>query len=468
MWKQPNSPMRSFTRDVAFVAIGAVIILIPAIVNGFPFVLPDTGTYIRSAFQGYVPVDRPFWYGLFMRVTSLGGNTFWGIVAGQALLCAYYIQRIMKMFVVGSRIHLVTLGVITVLTACTGIGYFAGQLIPDIFTAIGILAMAFFLVRRKSHAGGIGDLLVALLCCWVHLSNMLIIPLCGVLLLLLIRRAFEDVIRRCWFRLGVITFLTWFGAGMGNLVVDGRYYISGGGQAFLIARLLDAGILRPWLVEHCAEGGYRLCKHIDDLPETSVQFLWEDSISPMYKEGGWTATKTEYERIVREVMSEPRYVFRFIQEGALSTGRLILKSGVCSALVNPDYRRPNSPPYVMIANTIPKALPSYLSSMQNGGRGELDMTIPDRANAIAMVLALAFALVMLVAGGKVPSGLGVRPLVLFVLGSILIDCAVSASLSIADDRYLSRVSWLLPLFIVGMMTARLSSRAAPRNAVGKV
>ena len=48
--------------------LGAALLLLSVpVLNGYPLVYSDTGTYLRTAFEGYVPPDRPVWYGLFLR-----------------------------------------------------------------------------------------------------------------------------------------------------------------------------------------------------------------------------------------------------------------------------------------------------------------------------------------------------------------------------------------------------------------
>lgn len=440
-------------KDIGLILFGALLLLVPALVNGFPFVYPDTGTYLRSAFQGYVPVDRPYWYGVFLRVASGGGHTFWGMVTAQALCCALYVFRTVRLFVGRERVHRAAAIVFVVLAAASSPGYYAGQLMPDIFTPIGILAVVLLLSAPALRWVQLFDLLVLLLACWVHLSHLLIVPLCGGLFLLLMRRTFRDAALR-WLRLGVFTVLAWCGLGIADRVVDGRFYLSQGGHVFLLGRLLDTGILRPWLDEHCADGAYALCAYKDSLPANSTAFLWDIHGSPLYKQGGWAATRPAYERIVHDVLSEPKYFLRFAGAGVSSTVELLMKPGICTGLVSTAPRRPESPPYVMIAGTIPEGLDAYRSSLQNGGRGELDMTVPDALYALLLWGSAIAAVVMIVRAPRTASGMPVRPWMLFAIGAVVIACAVCATLSVVEDRYLGRVSWILPLFVLSAWLGR--------------
>ena len=72
--------------------------------------------------------------------------------------------------------------------------------------------------------------------------------------------------------------------------------------ATVMGRLVDAGLLRPWLQEHCPTEHYGLCAYLDGLPTTSRAFLWYPE-SPLQRQGGWEATRAEYGRIVRGTLT---------------------------------------------------------------------------------------------------------------------------------------------------------------------
>lgn len=449
-----NTPL---TRKLATVVLGAFFILLPALINGFPFVYPDTGTYLSSAFRGDVPIDRPYWYGVFMRMASLGGHAFWGIISAQALLCAGYIFRTVAVFAPRRR-YALTLGITLLLGLTSSLGWFAGQLMPDIFTGIGLLALFHALMGGQERWTRIMDLAMATVCCWVHLSNLLILPLSGAALLWLSRRKTASSALRGVAFLGLFTALAWGGLAIANRIVDREFYISRGGQAFLVARMIDTGMLHAWLKEHCATGDYRICAYKDRLPPTGGHLLWHDSISPMHLEGGWLATRPEYQRIVRSTLTEPRYLLWHFTAGIRSTGQMLTRWTICGALVNPEYRTPKSPPYCMIEGTIRSGLKPYLASLQNGGRGELDMTWPDRANALLLFISLAGAVVLIFRRPSTNEAPTDRALLLFVLSALLIDAFVCSSLSAVEDRYLSRVTWLLPLVVLVAMARRWTGK----------
>src|SRR5438105_2339930 len=96
--KSDRSSLRNkpVLREAVVTALGVLLIMVPALVNGFPLVFSDTGTYLRSAFEGVVPADRPYWYGGFIRLASFNGAWIMGVVVTQALLCALYANALMR------------------------------------------------------------------------------------------------------------------------------------------------------------------------------------------------------------------------------------------------------------------------------------------------------------------------------------------------------------------------------------
>jgi hypothetical protein len=68
--------------------IYTLVLMAPAFYNAYPLVYSDTGTYIQSGMQWELPIDRPFVYGLFIKITSLGFS-LWNVIFFQCLIVAY-------------------------------------------------------------------------------------------------------------------------------------------------------------------------------------------------------------------------------------------------------------------------------------------------------------------------------------------------------------------------------------------
>lgn len=459
-------PHNAILRRSLTMLIGTGIILLPAGINGFPFVYSDTGTYIRSAFEGYVPYDRPYWYGVFVRWASGGGISLWGVALAQSLLCALYVVRVAGTVLPPARVHRTALIACAGLTAGTGLGWYAGQLIPDIFSGIGLLAI-YLLLRGRNGRWRIFDCLVIAAACWMHLSNLLILPLAGLVLHFLGKRHAPLLPRKQLAWLGLVVLIAWGGLALANRAVEGTAHISRSGHVFLLGRMIDMGMLQPFLEEHCATEHFALCAHIDSLPPTSAAFLWAAD-SPVMKEGGWGATREEYMRILKGSVTEMRYLLWHIRGSLTSTVQQLGAWEICQGLQSPWYRTVDAPPYRMIEAHMPQELTSYQGAMQNGGRGELDMRWPDRLYQFILALSLVLAIWWLAQRHRGAQVAEARVLLIFSLWAVLIGAWACATLSVVDTRYLGRDAWLLPLSVFLLLRSRypgaLTGTSSPNEA----
>ncbi len=450
----------AFFKTCLIIAAGALTILLPALINGYPFVYSDTGTYLHSAFSGYVPYDRPYWYGPFVRATSLDGISLWGVALAQALLCSLFIWRICRA-VCSTRIERTFAVACLVLTLGSSLGWYAARLIPDVFTGIGLLAM-YLLLRSKGTAWSrILDGAVIVAACWFHTSNLLILPIAGAVLLFIRRREGPSVLRRTAIAFATVNVLAWGGLMLANKTLDGQAYISRNSHVFFMGRMIDTGMLKPYLDEHCPTDQFGICAYRDSLPKNSQAFLWSNE-SPIAKQGGWQATKEEYSRIVRGSFTEPKYLWWHVRGSVASTVDQLCAWEICHAMESQWYRTETSPPYMAIRDHLPHEFPRFMGAMQNGGRGELSMRWPDLLYGLVMGLSLVLTAWFMFRVEPSPSTDEVRTFLKYSIAAIAIGAWICASLSVVDTRYLSRDSWLLPLAVV-MLVMQHRSRCSVQN-----
>src|SRR5271169_4130396 len=126
---------------LAWILASAVMLLAlmaPALWNGFPLIFPDTGGYLDRPISGTLGMGRSALYGLFL-LTGVP-YSFWPNVVFQSVLTLWLIVLTMRAHGLGGRPWL-ALGIVAMLTVCTSLPWFSGQLIPDILFPAAVLAL---------------------------------------------------------------------------------------------------------------------------------------------------------------------------------------------------------------------------------------------------------------------------------------------------------------------------------------
>jgi len=118
------------------IAIAVLALLLPALLNGFPLVFADTGGYIARPFERTLAL-RSALYGTFVAATI--PFYFWPVIVGQAGLTTW-------LFAITLRVHdlkgPVLLGsCVGILAVFTSLPWYVGQLMPDIFVPLAVLAL---------------------------------------------------------------------------------------------------------------------------------------------------------------------------------------------------------------------------------------------------------------------------------------------------------------------------------------
>src|ERR1700733_4429580 len=130
-------PQQRSSQQAGLLAAMAAILLVPAIWNGFPFVFPDTGGYLVRPFTGTLELGRSALYGAFLAAGI--ALDFWPNVIVQALIGAWTISLVLRMQ--GLRHPALQIAVVAALCVGTSLPWHAGQLEPDVFLPLAVLAV---------------------------------------------------------------------------------------------------------------------------------------------------------------------------------------------------------------------------------------------------------------------------------------------------------------------------------------
>jgi hypothetical protein len=134
---------------VAAVAI-PLMLLAPALWNGYPLLQSDTGGYLARWYEGYLVPSRSTVFGLYLH---FGEDTyFWLNLGIQALATMWILQLMLRVF--GMLMPLRLLGLSFALVLTTALPWLASMLLTDIFAGLSVLSL-FLLVLHGEKTSGI-------------------------------------------------------------------------------------------------------------------------------------------------------------------------------------------------------------------------------------------------------------------------------------------------------------------------
>src|SRR5258708_16473557 len=107
-------------------------LLMPAIVNGYPFIFGDTGTYLFSAMRLQVPHDRPVFYSIFSALLHWRLSP-WPIVIAQSALVAILIRLVATAVFNIASPWVTPIAAIALVFGST-LPWFSAQPVPHIFS----------------------------------------------------------------------------------------------------------------------------------------------------------------------------------------------------------------------------------------------------------------------------------------------------------------------------------------------
>ncbi|WP_448187813.1 hypothetical protein [Azospirillum sp. sgz301742] len=431
-------------------ALGTLLLLLPALYNGYPLVYFDTGGYLERGFELTLFPGRSLVYGLFMRATLALGGGLWPLVAVQSALVVWLALRTARLVEPALRpADALALAGLTALV--TGLPWYAAQAAPDFLSASLVLALylvayhwTHLSVAERCAAGGAVVLAVA-----SHLSHM---PLA--IGLIVITAAVSADWRHCWIRVRRTVALVMAGVAAVPLaagVFTGEFRLTPGGAGFVFGRLVQDGIVARFLDDHCPSPAYRLCAYRAELPRTADDWLWMES-SPLAKLGGWEAATPEMQRIAWESLLA--YPGQHLLSAARATWDQLRLVRTGEGLDEVQHHT-----VYTIGRYLPQEVPAFAAARQQAFAlplGDLNAVhVPVAQGALVLLLPAAALAYRRRWGGLAHLGL-------FTIVALLSNAFVCGALSNPHDRYQSRLVWLA-VFTVALTACRLLRESAVRQ-----
>src|ERR1700753_416913 len=178
--------LRARAADPVWVWISAVAIplmlIAPALWNGYPLLQWDTGGYLARWYEGYLVPSRSTVFGLYLHYGE--HSDFWINLGIQALSTLWILQLTLRMFSMARPARLIALSIALILT--TALPWLASMLLTDIFAGLSVLSLfilvlhgdkistpeklalfAFTAFAGATHSATLAVLLGLCLCGWI-------------------------------------------------------------------------------------------------------------------------------------------------------------------------------------------------------------------------------------------------------------------------------------------------------------
>jgi len=425
-----------------------VILLAPALWNGFPFVYADTGGYLARPFEGALELGRSAFYGAFLAAGV--PLDFWPNILAQAILTIWVLVLTLRAHGLGDQPRLAVL-IVAVLSLLTSLPWFVGYLMPDILLPLAVLALH-LLAFRPQALGGIEKALLVVLVAAAIASHMAIL---GVVLVLVAAFALVRIVapglRLARPRPGLPALALATGlvlAPLSNLAITGTFAFTPGGSSFLFARLVQSGVIDRYLTDRCPDPALKLCAFRDDLPETADDWMWAPD-SPLQKLGEWDGFEPEARRIIGETLR--LYPALHLATALKSAGEQLVTLKTGSGIRSGDNHHALS----VFERFTPDLVPRFQASRQQ--HDWFGFTLVNAVQVPFLLLCMiALPVVLALPRPYIPRS--VAALALTVVLALLANAAICGIFSNPANRYQSRLAWLAPL-VVGVATLRY--RPAP-------
>lgn len=437
---------------------GAMLLVWPAFLNGYPLVFSDTGAFLHQTLGPLVIWDKPHVYGPLLHAFHWR-MSLWGPLLVQGAMLSWLLWLLQRSLRgrASPGLHLLVCAGTAALTTAP---FTAALLMPDIFAPAVLLALLLLAFAREalSRAEAMGLGLLAAVGIAAHLSHL---PLAAAIiaLALLLTRRLAPALRVAAPLAGAVVILL-----ATNLWGHGRAVLSPHGATFALARLQADGPAAAVIRARCPDTGWYLCDFADRLPMDSDAFLWApDSPVNRAPDGtprflGGALLSAEAREIVGETLrSHPVEVAQAMLRNMLvqlvtATAGDTLVADHLAAAVRPRISEGFGP----------RELAAYDAALQP--RGALAAAAAPFLWPHAAVLMIGAALALLAWWRAARAG-DVRRLglVVGVLVGITANAFATGALSKPHLRYEARILWLMPVVAALALLPRAPAASAGRR-----
>ena len=437
--KAPGNPYLLVNRSLLIRAAAVCTLLWAALVNGYPIVFSDTGSYLLTGEMliALWPFRTPG-YSVFTKLASLGISA-WFVVGVQAIIVVFVLDKTCEYLLGDERRYrdICLLASVSILAALTSLPWLVSQLMPDVFT--GIVFLSSFLLAFNDQLRLKSRLSLAAILMISTAAHMSLLPIAALFVaLLIIIKLIGPQRRAAPFRKAILASLVvpLAAAGLSTATLNYRMHLgfkfSPSGQLFMMSRLFADGLAADFLRENCPKRPFLACRYLSNLPRTQTEFLFENR--PLRRE--LTGHPEEMNAIVRGTLATHK--IRFLTSSAKET---LLQFAAIRTGDEVRSFKANAWDTNALGQVFPGDYQAFLHSKQS--RGQF-LPLANAAAAIDTVtfwlsIAICLAFVWINAVGRL------NHFFYAAMAFLLVNAAVCATFSGVFDRYQSRVAWLAAL-----------------------
>ena len=445
--------MEPFLATAAMILCGTLILSWVALFNGAPLVFADTAAYATDALAHEISGLFSVFY-TYLILPLHQGISLWPVVFAQAAIVTHLLYLTARCVSGGAIGRLETLLIVAALSIVSSLPWVAGEVMPDVFSAILLLNVFLlaFCVRELAVWEMLYVAILTVVAITAHFSHVPIAA--GLILLAFCARLVFERDRAPLGRMSVLLVVPFIAAVSGMVTVNwidtGKVGLARNTNVFFLAKWIDEGPAFWYLQDSCPDAGYQLCAQLAALPGLTQDDLKWAPDSPFTKIGSFDDLEPEARRIVSATLAA--YPLDILKGALLDAGRQLLQASTGDGLsadfaaIVADSVRPVFADGAEVAD-------SLVASRQ--GKGELPLLEFRFLHGGCLGIALGFVAWALFARRKcLPAKLVL--FAAFVAAGLLVNAVVTGGLSGPYDRYFARVVWLVGF--VALLSFRYAAR----------
>ncbi len=426
------------------------LLLAPAAWNGFPLLQYDTGGYLAPWYEHQLHISRSVPYGLLL----VAGHwfDFWPVLLVQSALTVWVLALMLRAHGFGGPLPL--LGVTAALCLLTTLPWLTAILLTDIFAGLAVLALYLLLLRAEtlSRRERIGLLALMIVGAATHSATLAVLVLLLAAASLLGRKRVAPArVAGAAIALALSAVLV-FAA---DDLVTGKLTWTPGGPALSFGRMLEDGIVKQYLDDHCPDASMRLCPYKDRLPDDADFFFWGGGVFDQL--GRFDGLDDEMRRIALAALAD--YPVRQLTSMISETAQQLVMVETGAGVVNWVWDT-----YGAIKTYTPAALPAMQAARQQ--RSGISFALINDVQVPLVLLCIALLPFAAVYTARRKGLSDLAELNATATLAIFANAAVFGVLATAHHRYGARMVWIAELAVL-LTVMRIVMRRAPRLAARK-